>query len=171
MGQDQLVMRALEPEDLDAIYRWENDPSVWEYSDVHTPYSRHVLTQYLIEAQSGDFYRDRQLRLVAELDGVAVGCVDLFDFDPSHHRAGVGVLVDSRYRRRGIALLMLRHIARYAHDVLQLHQLYCHVSETNEASKNLLLKAGYILSGTLEQWLYDPKTNQYKKAWILQRLL
>lgn len=171
MGQDQLVIRALEPEDIDAIYRWENDPSVWEYSDVHTPYSRHVLTQYLLEAQSGDFYRDRQLRLVAQLDGQAVGCIDLFDYDPHHHRAGVGILVDSAFRRQGIAHRMVEYLKRYAHDVLQLHQLYCHVTIDNLASRQLFLKAGFTHAGTLNDWNYNPQSKQYQPAWILQVIL
>ena len=35
-----LTLRALEPTDLDTLYRWENDTSVWVVSDTIAPYSR-----------------------------------------------------------------------------------------------------------------------------------
>ena len=33
-------LRALEPEDLEALYGWENDPATWEQGCTLAPYSR-----------------------------------------------------------------------------------------------------------------------------------
>ena len=44
----EIRLRAVEPEDIEAIYRWENDHEVWQYSAAHTPFSRHQLTQYVM---------------------------------------------------------------------------------------------------------------------------
>ena len=44
---EQIVLRALEPEDLDFLYQLENDSSIWEVSNTTTPYSRFILKQYL----------------------------------------------------------------------------------------------------------------------------
>lgn len=171
MGQDKLILRALEPGDIDAIYRWENAPEIWQHSAAHAPFSRHMLTQYVMEAATGDLYADKQLRLVAEVDGMAVGCVDLFDYDPQHHRAGVGILVDAACRKRGYGLRMLKAMAEYGHDVLQLHQIYCHVAEDNTASRHLFEKAGYRCCGELKEWIYDAKEQRYMKAYMYQYLM
>ena len=85
-------LRALEAEDVDLLYVWENDPAVWGVSGTLAPFSRHTLRRFLDE-QRFDLYAARQLRLVVEtLDGRAVGLVDLFEFEPVDLRAGIGIL-------------------------------------------------------------------------------
>ena len=39
----QIELRAVEPEDLDALYRWENDSSLWIYGSTVSPFSRYLL--------------------------------------------------------------------------------------------------------------------------------
>lgn len=58
-----LKLRAPEPEDLDQLYKWENDTSLWEYGASITPYSRFELKQYLIDSKH-DLFSDKQLRLM-----------------------------------------------------------------------------------------------------------
>ena len=38
-----IYLRALEPEDLEFIYRVENDERVWEVSATQTPYSKFLI--------------------------------------------------------------------------------------------------------------------------------
>ena len=44
---ENIYIRALEPNDLEFIYAIENDQSIWEVSNTHTPYSRFLVKQYL----------------------------------------------------------------------------------------------------------------------------
>ncbi|MCP4974643.1 MAG: GNAT family N-acetyltransferase, partial [Maribacter sp.] len=44
---DHIYLRALEPDDLNFIYELENNTAIWEISGTTTPYSKHVLKQYL----------------------------------------------------------------------------------------------------------------------------
>lgn len=155
----QVILRALEPSDIDIIYRWENDPSIWEHSVTHLPFSRHLLTQYLMENTDNDIYVSKQLRLVAEdADShTTVGCVDLFDFDPYHRRAGLGLLVDSRLRGQGYGQATLNALVPFCHERLQLHQLHCIVSTHNTASLHTFQQCGFQPHGTLPHWLHTPQ--------------
>ena len=91
----KIKLRPLEPADIDLLYQWENDLSIWEISNTKTPFSKHVLAQYIVEAAK-DIYETKQLRLIIQNENLeAVGAIDLFDFDPYHLRAGVGVLIHS----------------------------------------------------------------------------
>ena len=36
----KIALRAIEPEDLDDLYRWENDSSLWIYGCTIAPFSR-----------------------------------------------------------------------------------------------------------------------------------
>ena len=145
-------LRALEPEDLELMYGWENDMQIWRVSGTVAPFSRHVLSR-LIEEQLFDIYATRQMRLVIEHDGQAVGAVDLFEFDPHNRRAGVGIIVDSQHRAQGLGHDALKALEQYARQTLHLHQLWCSVTVDNEASLKLFRKAGYVECGLRREWI------------------
>ena len=148
------TLRALEPEDLDAMYGWENDTNSWRVSGTVAPFSRHILSR-LLDEQQFDIYATRQMRLVVERksDGITVGAVDMFEFDPQNLRAGVGIIIAPPYRKQGFALDALQSLERYVRDVLRMHQLWCSVGADNEASLALFQKAGYTECGRRKEWL------------------
>ena len=162
-------LRALEPEDLDAMYGWENDTDSWRVSGTVAPFSRHVLSR-LIDEQQFDIYATRQMRLVIEsLDGTAVGAVDMFEFDPQNLRAGVGIIVAPPYRKQGFALDALQTLERYVRDVLRMHQLWCSVGADNEASLALFKKTGYAECGRRKEWILTP--NGAMDEVLMQKIL
>lgn len=150
---ESVLLRALEPEDLDFLYTIENDEAIWHVSHTQTPFSRYVLRQYLENAHQ-DIYQARQLRLVIAKagSGQVAGFIDLFDFDPQHRRAGVGVAVASDQRQHGLASEALELLIRYAFSQLQLHQLYCNITPDNAPSVALFTKFGFVKSGTKKDW-------------------
>lgn len=158
---ERIWLRALESTDVDALYDWENDPEVWKVSFTQAPFSKKVLTAYVDSLQ--DIYAARQLRLMICLQGSrdAIGTIDLFDFEPFHQRAGVGVLIGAdEHRRMGYAEETLRVLAEYAFKLLQLHQLYANVAVSNEASIALFEKCGYRAAGTKKDWI-----RRYPDTW------
>ncbi len=149
-------LRALEPEDLEAMYGWENDTEVWRVSGTVAPFSRHALAR-LIDEQRFDIYATRQQRLVIETkDGVKVGAVDLFEFDPQNLRAGVGIIIAPPYRKQGFASDALVTLEGYVRGVLRMHQLWCSVGADNKASLALFSRAGYSECGRRREWIITP---------------
>jgi diamine N-acetyltransferase len=147
-------LRAPEPEDMDLLYAWENDTSIWENGASIVPFSRYSIKQYLIDHKH-DIYVDRQLRLMITIGetGESVGTIDLYDFDPFHRRAGVGILIDLNHRRKGYGLQALALLEGYAFRFLNLKQLHAIIPEKNSSSIRLFIKAGYRQTGLLEEWL------------------
>ena len=47
INDDIIRLRALEPEDLECLYQWENDMDLWEVSDTLTPFSLFTLKKYI----------------------------------------------------------------------------------------------------------------------------
>ncbi len=161
-------LRALEPSDVEILYQWENDPAVWGVSHTLLPFSRHTLERFIAE-QAHDIYHTRQTRFVIEETegGRPVGVIDLFDFDPFHLRAGVGILVyEPEYRRKGYASQALDILVRYAFEVLRLHQLYCNIPVGNAPSRRLFEKCGFVSCGLKKEWLRTPKG--WEDEWELQ---
>ena len=160
-------LRALEPTDLELLYRWENDSSIWEVSHTIKPFSLFVLKQYL-ETSHLDIFETKQLRLVIEKKGSnePVGLIDLFDFDPFHKHAGVGIMIhDTENQQRGYASEALQTICKYAFSVLQLHQLYCNITSKNSASLQLFQKHGFDIVGLKKDWI------RTSKGWLDEYLL
>ena len=149
-----MQLRALEPDDLDFLFALENDADIWGVSDTLAPVSRHALRQYL-EHATADFYVVRQLRLVitTEIGSPAVGVIDLFDYDPLHQRAGVGITILARERRYGYARQALELLKNHARQVLRLHQIYATVAATNAPSLKLFRTAGFRRVGVRHGWL------------------
>lgn len=155
---DTVLLRALEPGDLEFLYAMENDPGIWGVSGTLAPYSRKVLKDYLDRAHL-DIYEARQLRLAinSRRESHLVGLVDLYDFDPVNLRAGVGILISARHRGHGFGSQALRVLCDYAFGVLQLHQVYASVGVSNAPSLGLFRKAGFRETGIRLHWLRTPE--------------
>ena len=155
--ENELVkLRALEPEDVDLLYIWENDPDTWRVSDTLAPFSRFDLEKYIFS--DNDIYANRQLRLMIVAKNVGtVGTVDLFDLNPTHERAGIGLLIYSKEnRRKGYAYETLKLVSEYAFSILHLHSLYCNVSARNDESIECVRKAGFVECGRKTEWNRTP---------------
>ena len=149
-----IYLRALEPEDLEVVYAIENDESIWHVSNTQTPYSRFLIRQYL-ENSHQDIYEAKQLRLAICKNGdfKAIGLIDLFDFDPQDHRAGVGILIHKDDERNsGFGSEALELLIGYAFKQLNLHQLYANIDQENVASVKLFANFGFQLVGTKKEW-------------------
>lgn len=164
-----ISLRALEPTDIDLLYQWENDTEVWEVSSTQTPFSRFVIEQYLAISHQ-DIYTTKQLRLVIEnTEKRPVGCIDLFDFEPNHQRAGIGVLIANKSdRRNNYATEALKILIDYCFSTLNLHQLYCNITEDNEASILLFQQSGFEITGIKKQWIRSGPL--FKNELLLQLL-
>lgn len=150
-----VVLRALEPEDLDFLYEIENDRSGWCVGNANVPYSRYVLHDYVANA-TNDIYADGQVRMVVENGrGETVGMVDIVNFSPRHLRAEVSVIIHKRHRNKGYASSAIRQIIPYASSILHLHQLYAVISLSNSPSIRLFEKNGFVEACRLPEWLYD----------------
>ena len=149
-----ISLRALEPEDLDLLFSTENNSDFWEVSSTHTPFSKFILKKYLANAQQ-DIYEARQLRLVIVNTATDenVGLIDLFDFNPQHQRAGIGILILKEHQNKGFASEALKMITQYAFDHLNLHQVYANIPADNKKSLALFNKLNFVKIGIQKDWI------------------
>lgn len=153
LRDDVVMLRAVEPEDLEVMSLLENDASLWDSACTTVPYSSHVLREYIKQC-SYDFYADRSVRLAIALGGgVAVGFIDLQNYAPQHQRAEVGIVLMREFQRRGLARRALALLVEYARDVLHLYQVYAYVQCANLPALRLFQSAGFARTATLAQWV------------------
>jgi diamine N-acetyltransferase len=165
-----IFLRAPEPADIDFLYEAENDESLWLVGELNQPLSRFTIKKYLENAHL-TIAEALQLRLMICLhDGTTIGSIDLFEYDSTNLRAGVGIALLQSYRGRGLGAEALERLKLYANEILNLHQLYCHVQEDNVASIGLFSKCGFTTCGLQKDWLRQRKrfVNVYMMQCILQ---
>ena len=156
---ENIRLRALEPNDIEILYQWENDTSIWKVSQTMAPFSKHILTQYLANAHQ-DIFSAKQLRLIIEKEGGAIGTIELFDYEPIHQRAGVGIwIANVSEREKGHAKEALQLMIGYSFKHLKINQLYCNISSSNKASVNLFSGLDFMLVGVKKQW------NKTEEGW------
>ncbi len=170
LSNDTITLRALEPTDLEVLYRWENDTALWTVSDTHAPYSRQALWRYL-EEYTGDIYSQRQLRLMITLNesSLPAGTVDFINFDPLNNRAELGLFIAQEMRGKGLGKLALELITAYACEHLGLRQLYVYIALDNTVCLELFKQFGYRKVGILKSWI--KRGTRYNDVALLQMIL
>lgn len=165
-----IYLRALEKVDLEFLYGLENDTEFWEISGTVVPYSRDVLSLYLEHAHR-DIYDVKQLRLViCNKDHASIGLIDLFDFDPQNHRAGIGIVIkEDSNRNNGVGAEAVHMICNYAVKTLALKQVYANILIDNTNSIFLFKKLGFEQVGIKRNWIYTD--GAYKDEILFQKIL
>ncbi|MDR2472653.1 MAG: GNAT family N-acetyltransferase [Tannerella sp.] len=169
LENDTIKLRAVEPTDLETLYKWENDSSVWAAGCTVSPYSRYNLKEY-IKKSSKNIIESGELRLMIDCksNNQTIGMADLFDCDMFHRRAGTGIFVAPEYRNHGFATQSMALLCDYALKFLHLHQIYAYVPEDNKPSIRMLTKCGFQQRGLIPDWLYS--ANSYTNVLIMSLL-
>ena len=165
LQKNNIKLRALEPEDLDFLYQTENNTAFWEVSSMQTPFSKFILKQYL-ENSHQDIFEAKQLRLIIEHKNKAIGMIDLFDFNPQHHRAGIGILIVKEYQNMGFANTALQLLIGFAFETLNLHQLYANITVDNKNSIKLFTTNNFKEIGIKKDWIFS--NSKFKDEILLQ---
>ena len=169
LSNSKIILRAVEPADLDFLFMLETLPEAANNGFSTAPPSRQMLWEY-IENYTADIFAAKQLRLIIcdAASGERVGTIDISDFDPRDRRGFVGVIVAEPYRRQGYALAALTCLCEYASSTLGMHQLCAIVASGNDASRHLFAGATFKPAGRLRSWLR--RGSQYADALIFQKL-
>jgi diamine N-acetyltransferase len=163
----KVKLRALEPEDLDFLFKIENNTKFWEVSSTQVPFSKYMLKKYLENAHQ-DIYEAKQLRMVIEeiSNNKTVGLIDIFDFNPKHKRAGIGIVISEPYQKEGFASDSLSLLISYCFEVLDLHQLFANITSNNKHSIKLFTSNGFKKCGEKKDWLFT--NGEYKNELTFQ---
>ena len=169
MNINKISLRALEPSDIELLLRIENDDRYWKYANRTEPYSRNLLQKY-IEQQKQDIFEVRQKRFAISLETQnTFGFIDIFDFEPMHRRAGIGIFILDEYRRNGIAKKSVTLIGEYGKKHLNLNCIYANIAKENIPSINLFESCGYEKIGLKKEWNFYE--NSFHGEYLYQKVI
>lgn len=145
------LLRKPEPEDVEALYRWKNDPEVASMLvGFTTGYTRADLAKWV------EFHRSAAdeafFMIVRRADRRAIGHVALYQIN---HRLGIGdfaILIGDRDTwGQGLGRACTRWMCEYGFTQLNLRRITLGVLETNERAHKLYKSLGFVEEGRLRK--------------------
>lgn len=145
------TLRPLEPEDLDQLYLYRNDPEVMHWlGGFSAGYSHADLEQWLISHRNR---RDEVLWAVASRpEDRCIGHVGLYQIDHRSRKAEFAILIgDADQQGKGIGKEVTKAVLAYGFDELNLHRITLSAIATNDRAIHLYASLGFTQEGLLRE--------------------
>ena len=146
------VLRPFQLADAPALARHGNERLIWQNMRDRFPHPYAVADaeRYISFVTGPEVGRD--INLCVEVDGEAAGSISLlFKHDVSRRSAEIGYWVGKAHWGRGIVTAAVRALTEYGFAHCDVVRIYALVFAPNEASAQVVRKAGYEFEGRLRQ--------------------
>lgn len=149
-----VILRALEPSDLERCYRWMNDPVI-----VRTLKSRYPIPfqqeQAWLEEAVEHSATSRHFAIERREDRHHIGNTSLHDIDWVSRAAWFGLFIgEPTAWNKGFGRDAVTTLVKFAFEEMNLHKLRINVFDYNEKAKHLLGSLGFVQEGRLERDFY-----------------
>jgi RimJ/RimL family protein N-acetyltransferase len=149
---DLVRLRAMEPSDAEALWRWNHDPEVMRWMQDSHPQSLAQVTRWLGEERGRNEYGDLLLGVEVQADDKLIGLVRLHGAEPELGIAELDIyLGEKNYWGKGYATDTVRTVCRYGFDKMRLHKITLTVVTENEAAWRAYRKVGFVQEGRLRE--------------------
>jgi diamine N-acetyltransferase len=100
---DLLYLRIPRSEDVDFMLRLENDPDIWKVSQTEDPFTYNEIADFINDSKHNLFLEFQLRNIIVLKEGdVAVGTLDLFDYNAKERSAGIGITICKEHRNKRI---------------------------------------------------------------------
>jgi RimJ/RimL family protein N-acetyltransferase len=148
---DLVKLRALEPSDAEALWRWNHDPEVMRWMDSGYAQSLARVRQTLAERPRNG-YGDVLFGIELRADGTLVGLVRLRDAEPETGNAELDIyLGEKEHWGHGYATDAIRAACRFGFEKMRLHKVTLTVVTENQAARRAYEKVGFVEEGRLRE--------------------
>ena len=144
-------LRAMEPSDAEALWRWNHDPQVMRWMQDDYPQSLAQVTKWLTERDRNE-HGDLLLGVEVQADDQLIGLVRLHEAEPELGIATLDIYLGEKESwGRGYATDTVRTICRYGFDKMRLHKITLTVVTENEPAWRAYRKVGFVQEGRLRE--------------------
>ena len=155
----KVLLRAIDENDLNDLYRWANDPDIWYLlGGWHFPSSFDFMKKWFEGLKNDQL--NQKFAIEAPEVGL-IGTANLVDIDWKNNHAFHGMMLgDKNIRGKGYGVDTIMAVMRYAFEELHLERLDGSMVEYNEISLNIYLKkCGWKEEGRQRNWYF--RKNRY----------
>lgn len=144
-------LRAKEPEDEPAFFRWINDHEVVEHLSARYPFS-HAQEREWITATAAPGFGDASFAVETLADGKLIGNCSLGGSSPEHRSATLGIMIgEKKFWNGGYGTDAMRTLCRFGFEMMNLHRIELDVFVPNERARHVYEKIGFRLEAIRRQ--------------------
>ena len=149
----RLLLREMQPQDAEALFRVLSDEEVMRYYD-QLPLTKVDEARHIIERHHQRFERGEAIRWGITLKGedVIIGNCGFF-WEAQNRLARLAYVLARAYWRQGIMTEALQALLQFGFEEKDLHRIEAEVAVENIASCRTLQKLGFREEGTLRERL------------------
>lgn len=159
LDTQRLVLRKIEPKDLQDIFAYASDPEVAR----HLRWGPHktqgetktYLDQVLQEYQTG---QDGPWGMEYKNTARLIGSIHLMAVSAQHRKAEIGFVLSKAYWNRGLATEALRRVLAYSFKTVGLNRVEGLCLAENHAARRVLEKVGMVREGLMREYLFQKGT-------------
>ncbi|MCP3801597.1 GNAT family N-acetyltransferase [Allokutzneria sp. A3M-2-11 16] len=148
MPTGELVrLRAFEPSEAEALWRWNHDAEVMRWMDDGYPDSLAQVTKRMSEWKANS-YEKVVLAVETLADAQLIGVVVLRDVQPETGHAELDIYIGEKdHWGSGYATDAMRTACRFGFEKMRLHRITLWVVADNVAARRVYEKAGFVEEG------------------------
>ena len=142
----RLILKEITLDDAEALYEIRKNPYVMRYIDRPIPSSIDEVID-LIEKMKVMKENGEGISwgiFLKENPNLQIGNIGYFRSMPEHFRAEIGYMLIPSEHRKGIMFEAMQKVLEYGFNVMKLHSVEAHINALNDASANILVKAGFV---------------------------
>jgi RimJ/RimL family protein N-acetyltransferase len=149
-----VLLRALEPDDLERCYRWMNDPEIVRTLKHRYPMAFHKEAEWLQRAVNPP-HTERHFAIERRDNRTHIGNTSVHDIDWVSRTAELDLFLgEPSAWNRGFGRDAIRAVMRFAFDEMNLQKLRISVFDYNERAKHVLISSGFVQEGKLAREFY-----------------
>lgn len=153
---ERLVLREHSLTDAETIFAMRTNETVMQYIDRERPKDL-IEVKTFIETLSEGFENGDNLAWVIALKenpAQMIGSIGYWRTDYANHRAEIGYMLHPDYWRKGIVSEAMIHIINFGFNDINLHTIKANINVGNNASRQILLKHGFVKEAHFRQDYY-----------------
>lgn len=155
----EFILREKTDDDVADFFNYYSDSEVNKFILCDIPKNLEEARRELHYWRNVFYRRDGIYFAIARKDNnQLIGSIGLSTFNSYHNRIELSYDLSSKYWRRGICTKAIQAVVSYGFEVLRVNRVEAFTATDNIPSKNLLLKCGFTLEGTLRQHRYHRGT-------------
>lgn len=143
---ERLILREHAITDADDLFNMRTNEEVMRYIDRERPRTIQDIETF-INTFNDDFKQGKHLAWVMTLKenpNVMIGSIGYWRTNLANHRAEIGYMLLPEYWRKGFVSEALLKTIAFGFEQIQLHSIQANINPGNDASRQILLKHGFV---------------------------
>jgi ribosomal-protein-alanine N-acetyltransferase len=152
---NRIVLRRLTKKDAPNFLRLRNDDAIMEF--INRPRQKDIAEiENFIELIDSFIDTNTDINWVIALkeNDEMIGTMGFYRSQPENYRSEIGYMLDPAFWRKGIMSEAMKLAIGYGFNVMKLHTIEACINPNNIASKEILLKNGFVQEGYFKENIF-----------------